>query len=28
LFIERAGGLELRLRIDEWNVLRDEGGKP
>lgn len=28
LFIERDGGLELRLRIDEWNVLRDEGGKP
>ena len=24
LFIAREGVLELRLRIDEWNVLRDE----
>jgi len=27
LFIERAGVLELRLRIDEWNLVRDEGGR-
>lgn len=26
LFIEREGVLELRLRIDEWNVARGEGG--
>lgn len=25
LFIEREGVLELRLRIDEWNVVRNEG---
>jgi outer membrane lipoprotein LolB len=28
LFVAREEGLELRLRIDEWNVLRDEGDKP
>lgn len=28
LFIEREGVLELRLRIDEWNALRDEGARP
>lgn len=27
LFIEREGVLELRLRIDEWNVAHGEGGR-
>jgi outer membrane lipoprotein LolB len=28
LFVEREGVFELRLRIDEWNVVRDESGRP
>lgn len=28
IFAERAGGLELRLRIDEWTSLPAEGNKP
>jgi outer membrane lipoprotein LolB len=28
LFAERAGGLELRLRIDEWNDPPPKAGKP
>jgi outer membrane lipoprotein LolB len=28
LFIERDGVLELKLRIDEWLRLQDEGGQP
>jgi outer membrane lipoprotein LolB len=28
LFAERSGGLELRLRIDEWTSLGSEEGQP
>jgi outer membrane lipoprotein LolB len=28
LFVVREGVLDLRLRIDEWNILRDAGDKP
>jgi outer membrane lipoprotein LolB len=28
LFVRREGGLELRLRIDEWRSLDNEDGRP